>query len=179
MSSRQKCPATGPEKRLRSRKQPMTSRWVGRQESSEARGGAVRRSAPPGEGEGTNRHRQTLASPLTPHVRTVGFNLEAEAHAKRGRGKAEAVAISHEGRSSSLQGRRAMQGKYVQRGPPNKSLSREPRPRGVGKGIQDLTEPVGVEHPPQDAQFLPVGTEFLRQPAGGTRGACERRTQDS
>ena len=65
--------------------------------SKEARRTAVaplsrRRSAPPGEGEGTNPQRQILASPLTPHVRTVGSSLEAEAHAKRSRGKAEVVA---------------------------------------------------------------------------------------
>ena len=158
---------------LRSRKQAMTGRYGGRcldQESSEARDGAVRRSAPPGEGEGTNRRRQTLASPLTPHVRTVGSAWkptqdEAEARQRPWRSPTGAAERCRESTSNGAR--------------PNKSPAASLGQGEVGRGIQDLTELVRVEHPPQDAQFLPVGTEFLRQPAGGTRGACERRTQDS
>ena len=123
--------------------------------SKEARRTAVaplsrRRSAPPGEGEGTNPQRQILASPLTPH-RTVGSAWKPR---KTSRGKAGAVAISHGGCGSNLQGRRAMQEKYVQRGPPNKSPAASLGQGEVGRGIQDLTELVRVEHPPQDAPFF-------------------------
>jgi len=117
--------------RSASRKQPMTSRWVGRQESSEARGGAVRRSTPPGEGEGSNRQRQILASPLTPH-RTRRFSLGSprKTRPRQGRGRGDLP----RGCGSNLQGSPGDARESTSNGGrPNKSTSREPRASGRDK----------------------------------------------
>jgi len=160
----------GPEKRFpeAANDQPV-GRAAGVQRSERRRGEAVRAA---GRWRSDNRPRLALASPLIPHVRTVGSSLEA--HARRGRGKAEAVAIPT-GAAVRIAGPPGDAGKVRPTARPNKSLSRKPRPRGVGKGIQDLTEPVWVEHPPQEPNFFLLALSSCdRKPAGGTRGARER-----
>ena len=131
----------------------MTSRWVGRQESSEARGGAGRRSAPPGEGGGTNSQRQILASPLTPHVRYPSVRLGSPGKTRPRQD--EAVAISHGGpRFEFCRAARAMQEKYVQRGLTQQKHQPCASAKRKSEGIQDLAEPVWMEHQPQDAPFF-------------------------
>src|SRR5437667_92757 len=107
------------------------------QESSEARGGAGRRSAPAGRGRSGNRPRLALASPLTPH-RTVGSawkTTQDEAEARETPWRSPTGAAVRKS-----QGRRAMQEKYVQRARPTNHLAASLGQGEVGRGIQDLTE---------------------------------------
>jgi len=123
MRSHLRVPEAGNDQPMGVRRRPRS----GVQRSERRRGEAVRARREREKWQSTSAGTR-LPSHTPPYRR---FSLEA--HARRGRGKGDAVAISHGGCGSKIAGPPGDAGKVRPTGPPNKSLSREPRPRGSRK----------------------------------------------